>query len=653
MSNLRRKLKAGSIALGGVLLLSMSATTIAQPEIQATSDSNGVMAQGYSGDDIASMSIRLVGPDGFVFEDRVEDSVIDWVPEGELADGIYTWETRMVTVESGAPPRDDPKLYRQKETATVQDGSNARVNSLESAETETRPEVPLERFFDDEYKHVEKASGRFRVRNGFIEPIDNSDGELSQTRQPGLIGSIAGAVLDFVFPSAHAQQTITDDLILQDLSPCLRYDDTDTTSGDSDWNACSWVGEGFFIKEGSSADTGGGVSTAQFAIEEGAPNSSLFIRSNGDVGLGTITPTANLHIADTAPLIKFEDTTGGQEWSLAANETNLAFISNSGVVTVPFRIEPAAPTNALYVADTGNVGLGTSSPSAALDVTSGGINAAGDINADGDVIATGEGKFRNSVRVGDDFVSFLRLNHDTQSDWFGENINGDFRIREFGASNQIPLFLESGGNVGIGTASPQTALHVEGTGYVSGLLGVGTTTPAGELDVRGPGNVIPYFQSSTNEAVQFRLRTDSANRRLVGVNQANQPQSQIIFEDAQFKVVGPATSDVYATFNASGLQVNGDISSDGTTLNVPDYVLTPAYNLRPLSEVQAHIEEHGHLPDVPSASQINKDGLRHAEFQMLLLKKIEELTLYTLEQQDVLEKQQEIIERLSKHNNSS
>jgi hypothetical protein len=78
--------------------------------------------------------------------------------------------------------------------------------------------------------------------------------------------------------------------------------------------------------------------------------------------------------------------------------------------------------------------------------------------------------------------------------------------------------------------------------------------------------------------------------------------------------------------------VGGAFIDDGTTLNVPDYVFAPDYQLRPLSEVAAYIARERHLPEIPSAQEIQKQGIHLGEMQMRLLKKIEELTLYTLHQ---------------------
>jgi len=66
---------------------------------------------------------------------------------------------------------------------------------------------------------------------------------------------------------------------------------------------------------------------------------------------------------------------------------------------------------------------------------------------------------------------------------------------------------------------------------------------------------------------------------------------------------------------------------------VPDYVFEPDYELPTLTDVETFAKKHKHLPEIPSAKDIEQDGLNLAEMNLLLLKKVEELTLYILEQQ--------------------
>jgi hypothetical protein len=87
---------------------------------------------------------------------------------------------------------------------------------------------------------------------------------------------------------------------------------------------------------------------------------------------------------------------------------------------------------------------------------------------------------------------------------------------------------------------------------------------------------------------------------------------------------------------SNSLAVNGDalfvkvkVESYGTW---PDYVFHKKYRLLPLSEVEKFIQKNNHLPEVPPATEVEKEGLDVGENQALLLKKIEELTLYIIEQ---------------------
>lgn len=82
----------------------------------------------------------------------------------------------------------------------------------------------------------------------------------------------------------------------------------------------------------------------------------------------------------------------------------------------------------------------------------------------------------------------------------------------------------------------------------------------------------------------------------------------------------------------------GSIKIRDWQISVPDYVLNSDYNLIEASELRHFIHDNGHLPDVPSASQVEKDGLNLTSFCMTLLQKIEELTLYCLRQDSELDR---------------
>ncbi|HPB20231.1 MAG TPA: hypothetical protein PLC00_05610 [Bacteroidales bacterium] len=61
--------------------------------------------------------------------------------------------------------------------------------------------------------------------------------------------------------------------------------------------------------------------------------------------------------------------------------------------------------------------------------------------------------------------------------------------------------------------------------------------------------------------------------------------------------------------------------------------IRPSYNLMPLKELEQYILKNKHLPDVPNQDEISKNGIDVYEMNAVLLKKLEELTLYVIEQQ--------------------
>ena len=64
-----------------------------------------------------------------------------------------------------------------------------------------------------------------------------------------------------------------------------------------------------------------------------------------------------------------------------------------------------------------------------------------------------------------------------------------------------------------------------------------------------------------------------------------------------------------------------------------DYVFDEGYRLMPLGEVEQYVTAHRHLPDVPSASEVEENGVDVGEMNKLLLQKVEELTLYVIDLQ--------------------
>lgn len=99
------------------------------------------------------------------------------------------------------------------------------------------------------------------------------------------------------------------------------------------------------------------------------------------------------------------------------------------------------------------------------------------------------------------------------------------------------------------------------------------------------------------------------------------------------------------------MKVDGEIKCDAVIigdwkLRTPDYVFRSDYKLRSLKNVEAFIRKNSHLPEVPSANEMKENGVNLSELNMLLLKKVEELTLYTISLQKQVEEQASILEKI-------
>ncbi len=112
--------------------------------------------------------------------------------------------------------------------------------------------------------------------------------------------------------------------------------------------------------------------------------------------------------------------------------------------------------------------------------------------------------------------------------------------------------------------------------------------------------------------------------------------------------IGTASPDMKLT--VKGKIHAQEIKVDLQGAIMPDYVFEKSYRLKSLSEIEKYIYEHKHLPEIPSATNVAKNGLYLKEMNLKLLQKIEELTLYAILQEKRLKKLEKIVEELSNKN---
>src|SRR5438270_7009097 len=171
-----------------------------------------------------------------------------------------------------------------------------------------------------------------------------------------------------------------DTIRLKENNTRISFNDTSTGAGfpTNDWtiraNSSANGGGNFlaFVDRGAS-ENGDEVGTIVFEVDAGASANALRVSSNSKVGLRTATPVLDIHMntSDT-PAVRFEQNSSGgftaQTWDIGANEANFFVRDVTGGSRLPFRVRPGAPTSSVDISASGNVGIGTASPSNRLHV---------------------------------------------------------------------------------------------------------------------------------------------------------------------------------------------------------------------------------------------------------------------------------------------
>ena len=297
------------------------------------------------------LSVTVARPDGSVFSKTFEAGAnpyldLSTISAGYFDDGYYTYELRVTPFVS-----------------TKVRGEESQTDSTYVQETLTQ-------------------TGHFLVQGGAIvsqnytetmaQPLDvvHADDVI-------ITGSLC---VGFDCLTDGSENFGFDTLKLKENNLRLFFDDTSNTAAfpANDWriianDSNSGGGNYLAIEDSTSAKT-------PFKIEAGARTSALYVNSSGRVGLGTSTPSVNLHIVngDTPTTRLDQNSSSGwtpQVWDLAGNESNFFIRDVTGGSKLPFRIQPGTPSNTLALKSDGKVGIGTWSPGYPMELAATGQNA--------------------------------------------------------------------------------------------------------------------------------------------------------------------------------------------------------------------------------------------------------------------------------------
>jgi hypothetical protein len=269
---------------------------------------------------------------------------------------------------------------------------------------------------------------------------------------------------------------------------------------------------------------------------------------------------------------------GTDPWVLGGN--TLPNISNANIIgpcnNYPFVLQ-ASGKKILTLDTTGYVGLGkdNSSPTTLLDLS------------DPD-IGLGPNNIREHLRFHGDYYGTIE------------------------ASGEMNLIYNNNFIISQGTyASPTNALKIDGSG---------NTILYHDVNVNSH-----FFVSGTTGKTQVGAQTGASNAAMLNVNVAGASGAPVNALDIFDQYTGNVNFRVKSNGYVYSREVNVQLTS------FPDYVFSSKYKLKSLDALENYIRENHHLPNVPSAADIQQNGANLGELSKIQMEKIEELTLYVIE----------------------
>lgn len=190
------------------------------------------------------------------------------------------------------------------------------------------------------------------------------------------------------------------------------------------------------------------------------------------------------------------------------------------------------------------------------------------------------------------------------------------------------------------TSEPEK-LHTgteECTGFVR--VGIGTATPDSRLEVKtfanSSGNGVPGITvNSAGSGGGDQFKVDAAGHIVLTADNTNNPTPLLIQDQTDKKVF---QVDSKGFIRARRIRIDTEVW--------PDYVFEEGYVLMPLEDVEQFIQENGHLPNVPAAEEVTENGQDLSEMNKKLMEKVEELTLHLIDQNKRLKELEKQLEEV-------
>ncbi len=354
----------------------------------------------------------------------------------------------------------------------------------------------------------------------------------------------------------------------------------------------------------------GNAWTALYANKGNAQKAAVFNGDvsffNGNIGFGSEKPDKLLTLQANKVLgWEYGNSGSGSHHTITGGGINpMSFTVNPFSANTPiFKFNGHKGTN-LTILNGGNVGIGTEKPDRSLTLQANKILGWEYGNS-------GSGSHHTISGGGINPMSFTV-----------NPFSSNTPIFKFNGNKGTNLTILNGGNIGIGTENPNSTLEVLGS----------------DGGINGRNFKVTYAGGGGLENTEF-----SALTHITHIPNVN-GWTALYANQGNAKRAGVFNGDV----SVNGLIHTKEVKVD--LVGWSDFVFYDDYKLPTLTEVENHIKEKGHLKDIPSAKEVVENGVLLGEMDSKLLQKIEELTLYTIQQEKKIKEQANDIQKLKNLN---